>query len=123
MFLDAECAWYGDPAFDLAFCLNHLLLKCLWTPGASEKFLECFDTMSETYLGGVTWESAAELEGRAAPLLAGLLLARIDGKSPVEYITEERDKDRVQRVARSLLTTPIDRLAAVRDAWVEELNL
>ena len=32
VFLDAECAWYGDPAFDLAFCLNHLLLKCLWTP-------------------------------------------------------------------------------------------
>ncbi len=30
VFLDAECAWYGDPAFDLAFCLNHLLLKCLW---------------------------------------------------------------------------------------------
>ena len=29
VFLDAECAWYGDPAFDLAFCLNHLLLKCL----------------------------------------------------------------------------------------------
>jgi aminoglycoside phosphotransferase (APT) family kinase protein len=25
--LDAECAWYGDPAFDLAFVLNHLLLK------------------------------------------------------------------------------------------------
>ena len=22
VFLDAECAWYGDPAFDLAFCLN-----------------------------------------------------------------------------------------------------
>src|SRR5580704_9188816 len=34
--LDAECAWWGDPAFDLAFCLNHLLLKCLWTPRASE---------------------------------------------------------------------------------------
>src|SRR6185436_2450599 len=27
VFLDAECAWYGDPAFDLAFCLNHMLLK------------------------------------------------------------------------------------------------
>src|SRR5580658_8244390 len=27
VFLDAECAWFGDPAFDLAFCLNHLLLK------------------------------------------------------------------------------------------------
>ena len=32
VFLDAECAWYGDPAFDLAFCLNHLLLKCLGHP-------------------------------------------------------------------------------------------
>jgi len=32
VFLDAECAWWGDPAFDLAFCLNHLLLKCLWRP-------------------------------------------------------------------------------------------
>ena len=34
VFLDAECAWWGDPAFDLAFCLNHLLLKCLWNPAA-----------------------------------------------------------------------------------------
>ncbi|MGB8443362.1 MAG: aminoglycoside phosphotransferase family protein, partial [Pseudolabrys sp.] len=30
VFIDSECAWYGEPAFDLAFCLNHLLLKCLW---------------------------------------------------------------------------------------------
>src|SRR5512139_2963934 len=32
VFLDAECAWYGDPAFDLAFCLNHMLLKGVWRP-------------------------------------------------------------------------------------------
>ena len=35
VFIDAECAWFGDPAFDLAFCLNHLLLKCLWVPAAA----------------------------------------------------------------------------------------
>jgi Ser/Thr protein kinase RdoA (MazF antagonist) len=35
VFIDAECAWFGDPAFDLAFCLNHLLLKCLWVPSAA----------------------------------------------------------------------------------------
>jgi fructosamine-3-kinase len=29
VFLDAECAWFGDPAFDLAFCLNHLLKSWL----------------------------------------------------------------------------------------------
>ena len=58
VFLDAECAWWGDPAFDLAFCLNHLLLKCLWTPRARDWFLACFDAMADTYRAGVTWETA-----------------------------------------------------------------
>ena len=49
-FLDAECAWYGDPAFDLAFCLNHLLLKRLWTPAAAPGFLGCFDALAQSYL-------------------------------------------------------------------------
>jgi aminoglycoside phosphotransferase (APT) family kinase protein len=41
LFLDAETAWYGDPAFDVAFCLNHLLLKCLWVPGEKEALFRC----------------------------------------------------------------------------------
>ena len=57
------------------------------------------------------------LEARAARLLPGLLLARIDGKSPVEYVTLETDKDRVRRVARRLLSDPVERLSAVREAW------
>ena len=122
IFLDAECAWWGDPAFDLAFCLNHLLLKCLWTPPATAGFLACFDALAAAYRAGIDWEPAAALEARAAPLLAGLFLARVDGKSPVEYITAEADKDRVRRVARALLAAPPDRLASVRDAWAVELG-
>ena len=122
VFLDAECAWWGDPAFDLAFCLNHLLLKCLWTPPARAAFLACFDVLAAAYLAGVDWEPAAGLEARAARLLPGLFLARVDGKSPVEYLTGEADKDRVRRVARALLATPADRLGAVRAAWTEELE-
>ena len=122
VFLDAECAWWGDPAFDLAFCLNHLLLKCLWTPPASPDFLACFDALAAAYRTGIDWEPAAALEARAAHLLAGLFLARVDGKSPVEYITAEADKDRVRRVARALLAAPPDRLAIVRDAWAAELE-
>ena len=38
--LDAECAWYGDPAFDLAFVLNHLLLKGAWQPQWRERYLD-----------------------------------------------------------------------------------
>jgi aminoglycoside phosphotransferase (APT) family kinase protein len=114
--LDAECAWYGDPAFDLAFCLNHLLLKCFWQPQWRARYLACFDAIASTYLAGVTWEPAAELEARAAHLLPGLLLGRVDGKSPVEYITSEGDRDRVRRVARALLLDPVDELPRVRSA-------
>jgi aminoglycoside phosphotransferase (APT) family kinase protein len=120
VFLDAECAWFGDPAFDLAFCLNHLLLKCLWTPSARAGFLRCFDGMARSYLAGVAWEPAADLEERTARLLPGLLLGRVDGKSPVEYLTEEADKDKVRKVARALLASPVDRLGEVRAAWAEE---
>ncbi len=123
VFIDAECAWYGDPAFDLAFCLNHFLLKCLWRPAFTEAYLDCFSAMAGAYGTGVTWEPPEALEARTARLLPGLFLARIDGKSPVEYLTAEDDKARVRRVARALLADPVDTLAAVGAAWAEELGL
>jgi hypothetical protein len=122
VFLDAECAWYGDPAFDLAFCLNHLLLKCLWNQAAAPDFLKCFAALAAAYGAGVGWEAPAAVEGRAARLLPGLLLARIDGKSPVEYITEVGDKNMVRRVARQLLQAPKDRLDAILQVWRRELG-
>jgi len=122
IFLDAECAWWGDPAFDVAFCLNHLLLKCLWTPRSASSFLACFDSFIEAYLAEVKWEPAASLEARTAALLPGLLLARIDGKSPVEYITGERDKNRVRQVARALLSVPPRCFFAIRAAWSREFE-
>lgn len=121
VFLDAECACIGDPAFDLAFCLNHFLLKCLWTPVARETFLACFASMVSAYLREVDWEPAEAVEARAASLLPGLFLARVDGKSPVEYITDEGDRDRVRRCARALLLSPPAVLAQVAAAWREEL--
>ena len=122
VFLDAECACIGDPAFDLAFCLNHLLLKSLWNPAARESFNACFEAMAQSYLAGVDWEPAAGLEARAASLLAGLFLARVDGKSPVEYITAEADREGVRRCARGLLIAPPESLKAVLAAWNEELD-
>ena len=123
IFLDCECAWFGDPAFDLAFCLNHLLLKCLWTPAARGGFLACFTELTESYFGYGTAESQHELERRTAHLLPGLFLARVDGKSPVEYLSDETDKSKVRRCARGLLAEPVETLVAVRDAWNRELNL
>ena len=121
VFLDAECAWYGDPAFDLAFCLNHLLLKCAWQPQWQENYLACFDALAAAYLAEVTWESRMDIETRTAHLLPGLFLGRIDGKSPVEYITTDVGRDRVRRVARALLLEPVRRLKDVRNAWRKEI--
>ena len=121
VFLDAECAWWGDPAFDLSFCLNHLLLKCLWNPPASGAFLAAFDALAAAYLRAVDWEARDALERRAAALLPALFLARVDGKSPVEYVSDEAQRERVRRVAAPLLRTPADRLQAVRSAWQDEL--
>lgn len=116
VFLDAECALWGDPAFDLAFCLNHLLLKCLWTPSATDGFLAAFDALAGAHLAGVDWEPRAALERRAAALLPGLLLARVDGKSPVEYLVDG-DRELVRHVGRGLLRSPVERLADVAATW------
>ena len=87
----------------MRWVMNHLLLKVLWVPGQREAFLACFDSLLATYKAGISWEEPEALEQRAAGLLPGLLLARVDGKSPVEYLTDESSKDTVRRVARALL--------------------
>lgn len=121
VFLDAECAWWGDPAFDIAFCLNHLLLKCLWNPAARDALLGAFETLANAYLEQIDWEPRVSLEQRASALLPGLLLARVDGKSPVEYLTSDLQRDAVRHVARTLLRQAPARLADVAAAWRTEL--
>ena len=71
---------------------------------------------------GVDWEPAAAIETRATHLPPGLSLARVDGKSPVEYLKEERDKAVVRCVARALLANPPDRLAEICRAWASAIQ-
>ena len=105
--LDAECAWYGDPAFDLAFVLNHLLLKGVWRPQWRAAFAAMSAALRDAYRVHVAWEPWPVLEARTAQLLPGLLLARIDGKSPVEYLTDERARNLVRGFARQHLLHPV----------------
>jgi 5-methylthioribose kinase len=114
--LDAECAWYGDPAFDIAFLLNHVLLKSAHRPQDAASFARLFDAIARTYLERVDWEPAEAFDRRCARLLPGLLLARIDGKSPVEYL-DEAAREAVRRAARGLLLHPPDSLTQLREQW------
>jgi tRNA A-37 threonylcarbamoyl transferase component Bud32 len=124
IFLDAECAWHGDPAFDLAFCLTHLILKCVWKPAAAaDLFAPSFTGLVEAYLGEVDWEEPAAIEARAARLLPAILLARIDGKSPVEYITDEADKRSVRTFALPLIEQPDEQVAPILARWKRQRGI
>jgi aminoglycoside phosphotransferase (APT) family kinase protein len=115
--LDAECAWYGDPAFDLAFVLNHLLLKAVWRPALADLYRASFGALVGAYFKRVAWEPAIDVERRTAALLPGLMLARVDGKSPVEYVTETADRDRIRAFAGHHLAHPLGALRELADAW------
>jgi len=118
--LDAECAWFGDPAFDVAFVLNHLLLKGVWRPAWRKRYSACFAALASAYSEQVEWEPRAGLAARVAALLPGLLLARVDGKSPAEYVTADVDKARIRAFARRRLLTPADVPQVLAAEWLEE---
>jgi len=101
--LDFECAHAGDPAFDLGFFLSHLTLKAVYwsirSPGREAAYLELPFHFWDAYLrrlGNSPWP-AERLVPRAIEHTAACLLARVDGKSPVEYLDPQG-----QNVARRL---------------------
>lgn len=112
--LDAECAWFGDPAFDLAFVLNHLVIKARVVAGADRALRASFDALRDAYLQAVDWEPREELEARAANLLAALALARVDGKSPLEYL-DEAQRQGLRAAALAALAAGARTLEQVRD--------
>lgn len=115
--LDAECATMGDPAFDVAFCLNHLVLKAVHLPAIRSDLLASIVAFWTSYSPAVRWESPAALEARVTALLPALMLARVDGKSPVEYLTDA-SRDIVRRAGRAFF---IDH-APTLDAFVARLQ-
>src|SRR3546814_5509009 len=70
VFLDAECAVYGDPAFDLAFCTTHLLLKSVWS--GDVRMNEAAAALVAAYRAGIDWEDSDDLLLRAGKLTAAL---------------------------------------------------
>lgn len=100
--LDAECAWFGDPAFDAAFCINHLVLKSFHVPALREQLLAAAIEFVDIWRAALPAAEAVAAEGRAASLLPCLMLARIDGKSPVEYLTEQ-SREAVRQASRPLI--------------------
>ena len=114
--LDFEVAHWGDPAFDVAFMLNHLFIKSVYNADRNERYVSTARAFWDAY-GDVTAVDAG-FEANVVAELGVLALARVDGKSPVEYVTAETTKDRLRTVAKTILTTD----AATLDAVVKILR-
>lgn len=119
VFLDAECAVYGDPAFDLAFCTTHLLLKTIWLAPHAGALKQSAAAFVADYLAGVTWEPRAALAARAGALVAALLLARVEGKSPAPYL-DDAAKQVVRARALALLAGDAPAIDQLIADWPKE---
>lgn len=97
--LDFEVAHWGDPAFDVAFMLSLLLTgSCL--PGRAVIRTEAVRFWRSYQHGAGT---LCPPDAAVVAELGCLLLARVDGKSPVEYLTDHAALGRVRAFARTLL--------------------
>ena len=112
LLIDFEVVHWGDPAFDSAFLLNHLFLKAFHQPLFRDVYFDAAHEFSRTLpLGPMTLRH-----------LGALMLARIDGKSPVEYISNEATKERVRRVAKRILVDPPASLTGVIRRVLDEIR-
>ena len=112
LLLDHEVAHWGQPAFDVAFVLAHLCLKAIHFRRVA--YVEAAAGLLAAYRETSTVADAAA-GALGARTLAGLMLARVDGKSRVEYLTEG-DEGTVRTLATGLLRDRVTDIDAVLDA-------
>ncbi len=119
--LDHEVACLGDPAFDLAFLLNHLHLKMLWNKTRQQSCKNLAPLFWKVYFKKADEESPLNLKDRTGKLLLLLMLARIDGKSPVEYF-DDPEKEFVRSFVSQQLRSRNFELPAINKNWTDQLQ-
>jgi 5-methylthioribose kinase len=120
--LDHEVIHWGEPAFDLGFGMTHLLSKAHHLPRHRTAFVDATRQFWRTYsesLGDVPWR--ADLEPHAVRHTLGCMLARVAGRSTLEYLND--DKRRRQReIVVTLMQQPPSTIDALVDAFVSALT-
>jgi aminoglycoside phosphotransferase (APT) family kinase protein len=104
--LDHEVIHFGDPAFDVGFAMTHLLSKAHHFAPHRRIFMLFaaeFWAVYETYLQAPGW--AEDLEAHAIQHTLGCLLARVAGRSPLEYLDDE-ERAAQARVVVKLMSDP-----------------
>ncbi len=110
--LDYEVAHYGHPAFDLAFFSNHFILKAVKFDEYPEAYLSMLEYMVSIYFNSMTFMDKKEFESTYIRTLALLFLARVDGKSPVEYLVgDDKKQALVRKISFRIINERIETFA------------
>jgi len=107
IYLDAECCNYGDPVFDLVFFSNHLLIKSIYFEKQKKEFLKAFRVFYAQYFNNISIREYRKYLLRIINMTPIMLLARIDGKSPVEYITSNKTKNKIRKKSFEIISAKI----------------
>lgn len=105
--LDHEVIHWGDPAFDIGFALTHLLSKARHLPVFRSQFMEAGKQFWSIYwesLEDVPWKT--NLESQAINHTLGCLLARVAGRSPLEYLSPSERLEQQETVLKLIKKTP-----------------
>lgn len=116
--LDHEVIHFGDPGFDLGFSLTHLLSKAHHLPARRAAFAAAAADYWAIYrdtLGALPF--AADLQPRAVRHTLGCLLARVRGRSPLEYMDAE-ERTRQANAVILLLADPPATVAELATRFV-----
>lgn len=110
MLIDFEVGHYGDPAFDLGFFLSHLMLKAFYHAPSAASCFNLIDSFWNSYLSVMSEVASAHeidlLVRRSILNFAGCALARLDGKSKVDYLTQKNRREQMHYLCRVVLTNP-----------------
>ncbi|MDX1948022.1 MAG: phosphotransferase [Pirellulaceae bacterium] len=113
LLIDFEVGHFGDPAFDLGFFLTHLALKSIWAGERGGEYralaADFWRAYRDQLASLVSPTESTDLEERTVLNLAGCLLARVDGKSPVDYLAPPQQAH-VRALAREWICNPPTRL-------------
>lgn len=119
--LDFEVAHVGDPDFDVAFLLTHLIAKAVHRPQCRPKLARCAAMFIAAYEAEIATCSLSTLPSTAAAHTGGLLLARVHGKSPLEYL-DSNSRSRVTAAGLAALANPSATRAEVWDVALDGVH-